>query len=79
VPAHAELDPALHDEVLTDALSAAKRDQISGQSLTPYLLQYMLDATHGASLEANLAAVRANVKLATSVAVAWAGSRGGRS
>jgi pseudouridine-5'-phosphate glycosidase len=79
LPADAELDPALHDRVLTEALSAAKRDQISGQGLTPYLLQYMLDATEGASLEANLAAVRANVQLATRIAVAWASSQGGRS
>jgi pseudouridine-5'-phosphate glycosidase len=79
LPADAELDPALHDRVLTEALSAAKRDQISGQGLTPYLLQYMLDATEGASLDANLAAVRANVQLATRIAVAWASSQGGRS
>jgi pseudouridine-5'-phosphate glycosidase len=79
LPADAELDRALHDRVLSEALSAAKRDQISGQGLTPYLLQYMLDATDGASLEANLAAVRANVQLATRIAVAWASSQGGRS
>jgi pseudouridine-5'-phosphate glycosidase len=74
VPAGAELDPALHDRVLADALEAAKRDQVSGQGLTPYLLQYMLEGTQGASLEANLAAVRANVELATRIAVAWADS-----
>jgi pseudouridine-5'-phosphate glycosidase len=74
LPADAELDPALHDRVLADALAAAKRDHISGQAITPYLLQRMLDATDGASLEANLAAVRANVDLATRIAIAWTAS-----
>jgi pseudouridine-5'-phosphate glycosidase len=74
LPASAELDPALHDRILADALIAADRDQISGQALTPYLLQYMLDGTAGASLVANLAAVRANVELATRIAVAWEAS-----
>jgi pseudouridine-5'-phosphate glycosidase len=36
----------------------------------------MLDGTGGASLEANLAAVRANVELATRIAVAWETSAG---
>jgi pseudouridine-5'-phosphate glycosidase len=74
LPADAELDPALHDRVLADALAAARRDHISGQAITPYLLQRMLDATDGASLEANLAAVRANVDLATRIAIAWGAS-----
>lgn len=66
-----QLDPALHDRVLTEALAAAAREGVRGQSVTPYLLARMVRDTHGASLGANLAAVRGNVHLATQVAVAW--------
>ncbi|WP_377267270.1 pseudouridine-5'-phosphate glycosidase [Peterkaempfera sp. SMS 1(5)a] len=66
-----QLDPALHDRVLADALAAAEGDRIHGQAVTPYLLARMVRDTEGASLEANLAAVRGNVRLATEIADAW--------
>jgi pseudouridylate synthase len=75
LPAEAELDPELHERVLQEALAAAARDNIGGQALTPYLLQFMLDGSGGASLDANLAAVRSNVKVATQIAVAFAAVR----
>jgi pseudouridine-5'-phosphate glycosidase len=71
LPAEAELQSELHDRVLTEALAAARRDRVSGQALTPFLLQFMLEGTGGASLDANLAAVRSNVRLATQIAVAF--------
>lgn len=71
LPAEAELDPGLHDRVLDQALAAATQHRVSGQALTPYLLQFMLDGTGGASLDANLAAVRSNVRLATQIAAAY--------
>lgn len=67
----AELDRDLHDRALEEALAAAVDKGVAGQALTPFLLQYMLEATGGASLEANLAAVQSNVALAVQVAVAW--------
>ena len=66
-----QLDRKLHDRVLLEALSAAKERAIQGQQLTPFLLDYMVRFTDGASLEANLAAVRANVRLAGRIAVTW--------
>lgn len=77
VPEHEQLDPALHDRVLTEALAAAAREGVTGQAVTPYLLGHLVRHTGGASLEANLAAVRGNVRLAAQVAVAWA-ERGAR-
>ncbi len=71
LPADAELDAGLHDRVLAEALVAAERDGIGGQALTPYLLQFMLDGTGGASLTANLAAVRSNVALGSQIALAY--------
>ncbi|MFG2822206.1 pseudouridine-5'-phosphate glycosidase [Kitasatospora sp. NPDC048365] len=67
-----QLDPALHDRVLADGLAAAERAGVSGQAATPFLLAYLTEHTAGASLEANLAAVRGNVRLAARIAVEWA-------
>ncbi|MEV7006519.1 pseudouridine-5'-phosphate glycosidase [Streptosporangium sp. NPDC051022] len=74
VPVDEQLDPALHDRVLAEALAAAEREKITGQAITPFLLGYLVRGTGGASLEANLAAVRGNVRLAGQIAAAW--SRG---
>lgn len=74
VPVDEQLDPALHDRVLAEALAAARQRGVSGQAITPFLLDYLVRGTGGASLEANLAAVRGNVRLAGRIATAW--SRG---
>ncbi|GAA3429584.1 pseudouridine-5'-phosphate glycosidase [Streptosporangium sandarakinum] len=74
VPRDRQLDPALHDRVLAEALEAAERQGVSGQAITPFLLAYLVKGTDGASLEANLAAVRGNARVAGLIAAAW--SRG---
>ncbi|MER7208636.1 pseudouridine-5'-phosphate glycosidase [Streptosporangium sp. NPDC000239] len=74
VPVDEQLDPALHDRVLAEALAQARQRGVTGQAITPFLLEYLVKGTDGASLEANLAAVRGNVRLAGRIAVAW--SRG---
>lgn len=71
VPEADQLDPALHDRALAAALAAADREGVKGQRLTPYLLAAVVGATEGASLEANLAAVRGNVRLGAEIAVAY--------
>ncbi|MET9623234.1 pseudouridine-5'-phosphate glycosidase [Streptomyces sp. NPDC006464] len=70
VAAADQLDPALHDRVLAQGLAAAEEKGITGQAVTPFLLEYLTVHTHGASLEANLAAVRGNVRLAARIAAA---------
>jgi pseudouridine-5'-phosphate glycosidase len=76
VAAERQLDPALHDRVLreslAEALAAADREEVTGQAITPFLLAYLTEHTDGASLEANLAAVRGNVALAAAIAADWA-------
>lgn len=74
VPVDQQLDPDLHDRVLAEALAAAEREGVKGQAITPFLLGYLVNGTGGASLEANLAAVRGNTALAAQIAVAWARS-----
>ncbi|MGH4027507.1 pseudouridine-5'-phosphate glycosidase [Actinomycetota bacterium Odt1-20B] len=75
VPEAEQLDPALHARVLADALRACDERGISGQAVTPFLLDYLARHTEGASLAANLAAVRGNVQVAGQVAGAWAEGR----
>ncbi|MFE0462515.1 pseudouridine-5'-phosphate glycosidase [Kitasatospora sp. NPDC058965] len=71
VPADEQLHPQLHDRVLAEGLAAADRAGVTGQAVTPFLLAHLTEHTGGASLEANLAAVRGNVRLATRIAGAW--------
>jgi pseudouridine-5'-phosphate glycosidase len=71
VPQDEQLDPALHDRVLAEALAAADRERVTGQASTPFLLDYLAQHTGGASLEANLAAVRGNARLAAQIAASW--------
>ncbi|MER6319040.1 pseudouridine-5'-phosphate glycosidase [Streptomyces sp. NPDC001581] len=67
-----QLDPELHDQVLAEALAECRARGITGQAVTPFLLGFLVRATEGASLEANLAAVRGNVRLGARIAGAWA-------
>ncbi len=71
VPVADQLDPALHDRVLAEALRAADERGVAGQAITPFLLEYLVNGTDGASLEANLAAVRGNARLAGEIAASW--------
>ncbi|MFE5965219.1 pseudouridine-5'-phosphate glycosidase [Streptomyces sp. NPDC056463] len=74
VPVAEQLDPELHDRILAQGLAAAKEKGITGQAVTPFLLEYLMVHTDGASLEANLAAVRGNVDLGARIASAYAGA-----
>ncbi|MFI9241159.1 pseudouridine-5'-phosphate glycosidase [Streptomyces sp. NPDC053086] len=71
VPEAEQLDPELHARVLADALRACAEQGVTGQAVTPFLLDYLVRHTDGASLSANLAAVRGNVWLAARIAMAW--------
>ncbi|MGW2492832.1 pseudouridine-5'-phosphate glycosidase [Streptomyces sp. NPDC001606] len=72
VPEAEQLDPELHARVLADALTACAEQGVTGQAVTPFLLDYLVRHTDGASLSANLAAVRGNVRLAARIATSWA-------
>ncbi|MEU0051211.1 pseudouridine-5'-phosphate glycosidase [Streptomyces sp. NPDC006309] len=71
VPEAEQLDPGLHARVLSDALRACAERGVTGQAVTPFLLDHLVRHTDGASLSANLAAVRGNVRLAARIATAW--------
>lgn len=75
VPEEEQLDSEGFDEILERAWADAERDRISGQAMTPYLLDYLRVATGGRSLDANVALYRNNAALASQVAHALASTR----
>jgi pseudouridylate synthase len=72
LPAGEQLDPALHDRVLREALAACAAEGLTGKDVTPFLLDYFHRGTHGASLDVNVRLVRNNARLAAEIAVAAA-------
>jgi pseudouridine-5'-phosphate glycosidase len=72
VPAEHQLDPATHEALLAEALADAVSGGIRGKAVTPFLLDHIYRASGGASLEANIWAVRNNVAVAGEIALAWA-------
>jgi len=73
VGADRQLDPALHDDVLTRALAAADAQGVTGHDTTPFLLDFFQRETAGRSLEVNVAVYRGNVDLGARIARALAG------
>jgi pseudouridylate synthase len=71
IGAEDELDPDLHDRVLTAGLHAADAADVHGKEVTPFLLDFFHRETHGESLAANVALVLGNARLAAEVAVAY--------
>jgi len=70
-----QLDPALHERALREALEAASAAGVGGKGVTPFLLERFGALTQGSSVEVNVNVVRGNAALAARIAVAW--SRGG--
>jgi pseudouridine-5'-phosphate glycosidase len=68
IPEAHEMDRALHDRLLAEALRAA--EHVRGKDVTPVLLEYFHTMSGGASLAANEELVVANAALAADVAVA---------
>ena len=69
-PLDEQLDPALHERVLAEALAAAEREGVHGRDITPFLLARFHSETAGASLRANVRLVLRNAELAARIAVA---------
>lgn len=71
IPEAQQWDPTEHDRVLLEALAAADRAGMHGKAVTPFLLDYIVGASEGRSLEVNLDLARNNVRLAAEIATAW--------
>ena len=72
LPPDEQLDPALHDRVLAQALAGADAEGVHGKDTTPYLLARFHHDTDGRSLEVNTRIILRNAALAAQIAVAHA-------
>jgi pseudouridine-5'-phosphate glycosidase len=71
IPLDQQWDPAEHDRVLDEALAAATVAGVHGKTVTPFLLNYIVGASNGRSLEVNLDLARNNVRVAGEIAKEW--------
>jgi pseudouridylate synthase len=74
IPPDAEIPAAEITAVIDGVLVELEAAQITGQAVTPYLLERVVERTAGRSLAANIALVRNNAALAAQIAIAYAGS-----
>ena len=68
IPSNAEIPAATLAPIIEQALSEAEAQGIDGKSVTPFLLGRIFELTEGESLEANIALVLNNARLAAEIA-----------
>jgi pseudouridine-5'-phosphate glycosidase len=71
VPKQYAMDEALINDAIERALAEAKARHIRGKETTPFLLDKVLEATGGASLETNMRLVQNNCRVAAEIAAAY--------
>lgn len=72
IPVEAEISRAEITPFIEAALAAAANGEVSAKGVTPFLLQRLFELTDGRSLEANIALVLNNARLASAIARAIA-------
>ncbi|MBR9649843.1 pseudouridine-5'-phosphate glycosidase [Thalassovita aquimarina] len=68
IPAEAEIAKTEIDPIIVQAMAEAGAQGIAGKAVTPFLLQRIFELTEGRSLEANIALVLNNARLAAAIA-----------
>ena len=68
IPAAAEIPQAEMNPIIDAATTEAEEKGIKGKEVTPFLLQRIFELTEGKSLEANIALVLNNARLASAIA-----------
>jgi pseudouridine-5'-phosphate glycosidase len=66
------MDAAAVADAVRACEEAATRGRVRGKAVTPFLLSCLAERTGGASLEANLALLESNARLAGEIVVAAA-------
>ena len=69
IPEDAEIPATVMAPIIATAQADAVSAGITGKGVTPYLLQRIFELTEGRSLEANIALVRNNARLAAKIAL----------
>jgi pseudouridylate synthase len=72
IPSEAEIPAAEIAPAIESAVAEARRQNITGKNVTPFLLARLAEVTGGRSLAANMALVRHNAKVAAAIAIAFA-------
>ena len=72
IPLEDEIPSVIIQPHIDKAIAEAAANGIIGKEVTPYLLKRIAEITEGKSLEANIALVMSNAKLAAQIAVAYA-------
>lgn len=75
-PEEVALSEEFMEAAIAQALEEAHAQKVSGQAVTPFLLERVAQITGGESLKANLGLLLNNARLAAKIAVALAGPRG---
>lgn len=71
IPEKFEVPAPQMEWYITQALHAASQQHIKGKAVTPFLLKYIAEHSHGESLEANIALIKHNARLGAELAVAY--------
>ncbi len=72
IPESAAVERAVIEDAIARAMGEAEERGITGKAVTPFLLARIKDITGGESLEANVALVVNNARLAAAIAAAYA-------
>ena len=68
IPIEAELDSEIVWSLIENCIEDCDRQGISGQAVTPFILEQLANATKGRSIPANLALLQNNAELASRIA-----------
>lgn len=71
IPEKYEMEQVAIEKHIVNALEEAKLLNIKGKEVTPFLLKYIAANTKGESLEANIALIKNNAKIASKIAVSF--------
>lgn len=74
LPGGEQVDPGLHDRLLSGALAAAEAVGVRGKDATPFVLAHFHEHSHGESMRANVRLVMRNAELAARIALAMHGA-----
>ena len=70
IPAEYEMPTEIIEGHIQNALDDAAKQNIKGKEVTPFILQHIASHTQGESLEANIALIKNNARVAAEIAVA---------
>jgi pseudouridine-5'-phosphate glycosidase len=70
VPQESEIDTERLEQILKKSLELAKKENVQGKNLTPFLLSKMSELSIGQTLQTNIALLKNNAKIAAKIAVA---------